>query len=51
MSGKVLFGTDWPAPGVASIRKNLETIASLPLSEEALRRILQDNSERLFPPG
>ena len=48
ISRKVLFGTDWPAPGVESIRKNLEEFATLPLPDEAFREILQENPDAVF---
>ena len=34
ISKKVLFGTDWPSPGVPSIRKNLDAFLALPLDDE-----------------
>lgn len=48
ISDRVLFGSDWPAPGVPGMRKNAELVASLPLSEEAKRKILYDNAARLY---
>ena len=35
ISHKVMFGTDWPSPGVRSIRENLDAFQGLPLSQEA----------------
>jgi hypothetical protein len=49
IADKVLWGTDWPGPGVPEIRRNLEQFAALPISEAARRRILYDNAARLFP--
>ncbi len=46
---KVLFGTDWPGPGVPDVRGNIEKFLALPLSQEARRKILYDNAARLFP--
>ena len=34
ISHKVMFGTDWPSPGVRSIRENLDAFEGLPLSQE-----------------
>ncbi len=34
LGNKVIFGTDWPSPGVPGIRKNLDAILSLPISQE-----------------
>jgi predicted TIM-barrel fold metal-dependent hydrolase len=51
IAGKVLFGTDWPGPGVADVRGNIEKFRALPLGPEAQRKILYENAARLFPPG
>jgi predicted TIM-barrel fold metal-dependent hydrolase len=48
LSDRCLWGTDYPSPGVASMRRNVEDFLALPLSEEARRRILWDNAEVLF---
>lgn len=49
IAGKVLFGTDWPGPGVPDVRGNIEKFLLLPLSDDARRMILYDNAARLFP--
>ncbi len=49
ISDKVLWGTDWPGPGVPEIRGNIEKFLALPLTEPTRRRILYDNAARLFP--
>ncbi len=46
---KVLFGTDWPGPGVPDVRGNIDKFVALPLSEPAQRKILYTNAARLFP--
>jgi len=51
ISEKLLFGTDWPSPGVRSIRRNVEAFLDLPLPEEAKRRILWDNAARVYGAG
>lgn len=48
LSAKVLFGTDWPAPMVPSMRDNFNAFRSLPLSEEARKRICKENAAKLF---
>ena len=48
LSAKCLWGTDWPSPGVASMRRNVEDFAALPLSPEARERILWENAQALF---
>jgi predicted TIM-barrel fold metal-dependent hydrolase len=49
MSAKALWGTDWPSPGVTSIRKNIEAFRALGLGEEVEHRVLWENASRLFP--
>lgn len=49
IADKVLFGTDWPGPGVPGVRGNIEKFRALPISEAAQRKILYDNAARLFP--
>lgn len=48
ISDRVLWGTDWPSPGVTSIRKNVEAFRSLGLGEEIERKVLWENANRLF---
>ncbi|HLW43321.1 MAG TPA: amidohydrolase family protein [Candidatus Acidoferrales bacterium] len=50
IADKVLWGTDWPGPGVPTIRGNIEQFRALPISAVAQRKILYDNAARLFPP-
>lgn len=45
---KVLWGSDWPGPGVPGMKANLDRFCQLPLSAEAKQRILYDNAARLF---
>lgn len=49
IADKVLFGTDWPGPGVPGVRGNIEKFRALPLSQTAKQKILYDNAARLFP--
>ncbi len=46
---KTLFGTDWPGPGVPSVRRNVEEFRALSLPAEAQRAILAGTAERIFP--
>jgi predicted TIM-barrel fold metal-dependent hydrolase len=48
MADKVLWGTDWPSPGVVSMRRNVEEFRGLGLGEEVERKVLWDNATRLF---
>jgi predicted TIM-barrel fold metal-dependent hydrolase len=46
---KVLWGTDWPSPGIVSMKRNLESFRTLGLDAAAEERILWENAQRLFP--
>lgn len=49
IADRVVWGSDWPSPGVASMRGNVEQFLALPLSDEAKQKILYDNAAKLFP--
>jgi len=49
IADKVLWGTDWPSPGVASMKRNVEEFLALNLGEDVNRKVLWENAERLFP--
>ncbi len=49
ISGKVLWGTDWPSPGVSSMRPNIDQFLSLSLAESTKRAAMETNPERLLP--
>jgi len=49
VADKVLFGTDWPGPGVRDIGANLEAFRALPIPADDQRRILEENPLRVFP--
>lgn len=47
---RVLWGTDWPSPGVMDLRRNLEEFWELPQWDAELKQsILVGNARRLFP--
>ena len=46
---RVLWGTDWPSPGVRDLRTNLDQFLALPLPDELKRRITVDNALTFFP--
>lgn len=48
IAGKTVWGTDWPSPGVRSMRQNVDEFLRVPLSDEARRLILYDNARRVF---
>jgi predicted TIM-barrel fold metal-dependent hydrolase len=51
LADKVLFGTDWPGPGVKDIGANLTGFRALSLPTDIQRRILEENPLRVFPRG
>lgn len=48
---KILFGTDWPAPGVPDIGQNIADTRALPVSDEAMEKILYSNAAKIFRVG
>jgi predicted TIM-barrel fold metal-dependent hydrolase len=46
---KTLFGTDWPGPGVPTIKKNLDDFLALPLSEATRQQILCRTALEIWP--
>lgn len=46
---KVVWGTDWPSPGVTSMRRNVEQFLSLPYPESFRRAVLEENARHLLP--
>ncbi|HET7706501.1 MAG TPA: amidohydrolase family protein [Thermoanaerobaculia bacterium] len=48
LADKALWGTDWPSPGVASPKKNVEQFRALGLGEKVERAILWENAARIF---
>ena len=49
VADKVLYGSDWPAPGVRSMGENLRAFRELGLPAEAEAKILDLNARALFP--
>lgn len=48
IAAKVLWGTDWPGPGVRSPRRNVEEFLALPLEAATKQRILAGNAVQFF---
>lgn len=46
---KLLWGSDWPSPGVTRMRRNVDQFMELPLSDSLKRAALETNPERLLP--
>ena len=47
---RVVWGTDWPSPGVRDLRQNLDQFLSLPLTDDLKTRITRTTPLRLVPP-
>ena len=45
---KALWGTDWPSPGVVSIKKNIDDFRNLRLGADVERKILWENASKMF---
>jgi hypothetical protein len=48
VADKMMFGSDWPAPGVRDIGTNIQQFLALDLSDDMKRQILRDNALRVF---
>ncbi len=48
VADKVLYGSDWPAPGVRGMGDNLRAFQQLDLPADAFRKILADNARKVF---
>jgi predicted TIM-barrel fold metal-dependent hydrolase len=48
VADKVLWGTDWPSPGVTSPKKNVEEFRALGYGADIERKVLYDNAARIF---
>ena len=48
IADKTIWGTDWPSPGIKSMRLNVEAFLALPLSDGAKSAILDGNARRLW---
>ncbi|HVH68916.1 MAG TPA: amidohydrolase family protein [Gemmatimonadales bacterium] len=49
LAQRVLWGTDWPSPGVTDMRRNIDQFLGLPLSDSDKKMILETNALALFP--
>lgn len=48
IADKVIYGSDWPSPGVKSMATNARDFASLDLPAEALEKMMRVNAERVY---
>jgi predicted TIM-barrel fold metal-dependent hydrolase len=49
IADRVLFGTDWPSPGVPEIAGNLRALRGLALPGAVVEKVVSANALRLFP--
>ncbi len=49
VADRVVWGTDWPSPGVKDLGQNLNQFLALPLSDKTKHRITRTNPLSLFP--
>jgi hypothetical protein len=49
LESQLLWGTDWPSPGVESMRRNVDAFLALSLPDSTRRAALEANPERLLP--
>ncbi len=50
LGDKILWGTDWPSPGVKNLRANAEAFAALEGFSDAFKmKVLVDNPNRVWP--
>lgn len=48
IADRVIFGSDWPSPGVPGMAENARALQSLPLDRETVRQILQENYKKVL---
>ena len=49
IADKTLFGTDFPSPGIPDLKRNLNQVRELPLSDETKEKILSRNALSIWP--
>lgn len=49
LADRVLWGTDWPGPGVRDMKQNIDQFLTLPLSDVHRKAILETNALAVFP--
>ena len=49
LESQLLWGTDWPSPGVESMRRNVDDFLAVALPESLKRAALETNPEKLLP--
>ncbi|MCZ6754685.1 MAG: amidohydrolase family protein, partial [Gemmatimonadetes bacterium] len=49
IADRVVWGTDWPSPGVKDLRQNLDQFLALPLPNDVKDKITRTNPLSLIP--
>ncbi|MCH7685051.1 MAG: amidohydrolase family protein, partial [Gemmatimonadetes bacterium] len=49
IADRVVWGTDWPSPGVNDLRRNLDQFLALPLPDDVKDKITRTNPLALIP--
>jgi predicted TIM-barrel fold metal-dependent hydrolase len=50
ISDRVIYGSDWPGPGVRDLGAHLRAVRALPLPAHIQDKILVENPRKVFPP-
>jgi predicted TIM-barrel fold metal-dependent hydrolase len=48
IAGRTIWGTDWPSPGIKSMRANVDAFLALPLPDAAKQAILSGNAAKIW---
>ena len=48
IADKVLFGSDWPGPGIPGIKEEIDGVKALPLPDSLQEKILITNARKIF---
>jgi hypothetical protein len=49
VADKVLFGSDWPGPGIPGVKEEIDAVRALPLSDGFMEKLFVGNAHRIFP--
>jgi len=49
LADKLVFGSDWPGPGVPGVGANVRSVMALPLQEQTKRKLFESNARRAWP--
>ena len=49
VADRVLFGSDWPGPGIPGIKEEIDGMRALPLSDAFKEKLFVTNARKVFP--